>query len=65
MKKKVKVTKGQKYGRLIIIKEVSPISSKRRILCKCGCGNIKEYSIYIINIKNDEYRVLLCSSLFF
>ena len=34
-------------------------------MCKCDCGNIKEFSIYIINIKNDEYRVLLCSSLFF
>ena len=43
MKKKVEVTEGQKYGRLTIIKEVSPIGSKRRILCKCDCGNRKEY----------------------
>lgn len=45
MKKKVEVIEGQKYGRLTIIKEVSPIGSKRRILCKCDCGNVKEYSM--------------------
>lgn len=45
MKNKIKVTEGQKYGKLTIIKEVSPIGSKRRILCKCDCGNIKEYSM--------------------
>ena len=45
MKNKIEVTEGQKYGKLTIIKEVSPIGSKRRILCKCDCGNIKEYSM--------------------
>lgn len=45
MKKKIEVIEGQKYGKLTIIKEVSPIGSKRRILCKCDCGNIKEYSM--------------------
>ena len=45
MKKRNEVTEGQKYGKLTIIKEVSPIGSKRRILCKCDCGNIKEYSM--------------------
>ena len=45
MRNKIEVTEGQKYGKLTIIKEVSPIGSKRRILCKCDCGNIKEYSM--------------------
>ena len=45
MKSKIEVTEGQKYGKLTIIKEVSPIGSERRILCKCDCGNIKEYSM--------------------
>ncbi len=45
MKKKIEVTEGQKYGKLTIIQEVSPIGSKRRILCKCDCENIKEYSM--------------------
>lgn len=45
MKNKIEVIEGQKYGKLTIIKEVSPIGSKRRILCKCDCGNIKEYSM--------------------
>lgn len=45
MKKRNEVIEGQKYGKLTIIKEVSPIGSKRRILCKCDCGNIKEYSM--------------------
>ena len=45
MKNKIEITKGQKYGKLTIIKEVSPVGNKRRILCKCDCGNIKEYSM--------------------
>ena len=45
MKNKIEVTEGQKYGKLSIIKEVSPIGNKKRILCKCDCGNIKEYSM--------------------
>ena len=45
MKNKIEITEGQKYGKLTIIKEVSPIGNKRRILCKCDCGNIKEYSM--------------------
>lgn len=45
MRKRNEVIEGQKYGRLTIIKEVPPIGHKRRILCKCDCGNIKEYSM--------------------
>lgn len=45
MKNKIEVTEGKKYGKLTIIKEMSPIGNKRRILCKCDCGNIKEYSM--------------------
>ena len=45
MKKRHEVTEGQKYGKLTVIKEVSPIGNKRRILCKYDCGDIKEYSM--------------------
>ena len=43
--RKIVLEEGKKYGRLTFIKEVSPIGKRRMILCKCDCGNIKEYSM--------------------
>jgi hypothetical protein len=47
MLRKVKLKKGEMYGELTIIKEVSPRKThngkiKRMFLCKCSCGNYKE-----------------------
>ena len=43
--KKIVLEEGRKYGRLTIIKEVSPIGKRRMILCKCDCGTVGEYSM--------------------
>lgn len=43
--RKIVLEEGKKYGRLTFIKEVSSIGKRRMILCKCECGNIKEYSM--------------------
>ena len=40
--KRVEVKEGERYGRLIIIREVEPAGSShkrvRRFLCRCDCG---------------------------
>lgn len=42
MGNKIVVTPNDRYGRMVIIKEVEPTKSgKRRVLCKCDCGNTK------------------------
>lgn len=33
---------GERFGRLIILEEVPNENKKRRFLCKCDCGNLKE-----------------------
>lgn len=47
---KININKGDRYGRLVIIKEVEPIKRKaykeRRVLCKCDCGCEKVISLY-------------------
>lgn len=47
---KVYINEGDKYGRLVIIKEVEPIKRKsyneRRVLCKCECGKEKVVSLH-------------------
>lgn len=38
----IKVTPGDRYGKLVIVKEVeSPVKNRRFFLCKCDCGNEK------------------------
>jgi hypothetical protein len=56
MSAKIKVKKGDKYGRLTIIKEVERASknangySRRRFLCLCSCGN--KHKIDLANLRN-------------
>lgn len=48
--RKIPANKGDRYGRLVIIKEVEPRSHKaykeRRVLCQCDCGNINIVSFH-------------------
>ena len=39
MAKSIIIKKGDKYGRLTIVKEVEQKNKKRRFLCRCDCGN--------------------------
>jgi len=41
---KLKVKKGDVYNRLTIVKEVST-DSRRKFLCRCTCGTLKEFKI--------------------
>ncbi|SNY19276.1 hypothetical protein SAMN06265827_10592 [Orenia metallireducens] len=45
MPRKIKVNKGDRYGRWTIIKEVEKLVGSRRFLCKCDCGTVKEVSL--------------------
>ncbi len=47
MPKKLVIKKGEKFGRLIILKEAKPYikpdgRKERKVLCQCDCGNKKE-----------------------
>lgn len=43
MAKKVEIKEGDKYGRLTILKELPTVNYRRKILCRCDCGTVKEY----------------------
>ena len=51
--KKIEVKIGDRYGRLVIISEPFSVKSpsgqsKRKVLCRCDCGNEKEYFLDLI-----------------
>ncbi len=44
MGRKLEVNKGDKYGKLTIIKEILPtINYVRKVLCKCDCGTFVRF----------------------
>lgn len=49
MSKKIDIEKENRYGRLTIIKEITPLqygeNTFRMMLCKCDCGTIKEITL--------------------
>jgi len=36
---KIEVKKGERYERLVVIKEIRTFKKRRRFLCQCDCGN--------------------------
>jgi len=36
---------GERYGRLVVIKETGIKKNKRMVFAKCDCGNVKEYAL--------------------
>lgn len=53
MSKKIKITQGQQFGKLFVIKELEPYKDgHRKILCSCVCGNKKE--IRLQGLRNGE-----------
>ena len=58
MKKRIEVKKGDRYGKLTIVKEIDPHvypngKKKRMFICRCDCDGkenaIGEYLIYRLN----------------
>ena len=45
MPARIKVEKGERYGRLSIIKEVKKRKGRRYFLCECDCGTKKEIDL--------------------
>lgn len=39
---------GAKFNRLTILSVSKPTKGSRKCICKCDCGNIKEYSLYSV-----------------
>lgn len=62
MKKKIEIKKGDKYGKLTVLKEDIPyFTSKkffRKMLCKCECG--KEISVVLSKLKNNHTKSCGC-----
>lgn len=58
MGKKLNVTKGDRYYYLTIIREVEPTFysnvKQRMVLCKCDCGEVKEYRLSSIRSGNTK-----------
>ena len=50
MAQEITTKKGERFGRLVIIKETEPkifkTRKERQVLCRCDCGNTKTVSLY-------------------
>lgn len=63
MPSKITITQGDRYGKLIIIREVEPYISPNnnrltRVFCKCDCGNTKIIIFGSIRLgKTISYRI--------
>lgn len=55
---KIEIKKGERYGRLIIIKELSPSVRGRVFMCQCDCGQTK--NIYLSDLRNGHIKSCGC-----
>lgn len=51
---KYEIVSGQRYGKLVIIKEISKTGHNRRVLCQCDCGNIVEVDFLLLVYNNTQ-----------
>lgn len=62
MSKPIKITAGDEYGRLTVIREVEPRCSsgqrQRCVECRCECGAVGEYRLY--TLRNGNTRSCGC-----
>jgi len=38
--KRIEIAADAQYGELVVVQEVEPLGTKRRLLCKCSCGGL-------------------------
>jgi hypothetical protein len=53
MAKRLEIKKGDRYGRLTIIKEVSKRNNTRWFLCACDCGTVKPFCLAAMRRKDN------------
>jgi hypothetical protein len=62
MKQKIFVNPGDRFGNLVVIKEIEAVYwkkyRKRKVLCKCDCGN--EAAVYLSNLTNGHTKSCGC-----
>lgn len=63
MAAKTKVKSGDRYGNLVIVKEIEPHTTpcgtiRRRFLCKCDCGNTTTRTL--VNLNKDNFHSCGC-----
>ena len=58
MRNQIKITAGDEYGRLTVIREVESKRSgtqvQRCVECRCACGTVKEYRLYTLRNGNTK-----------
>ncbi len=65
MKNKLKISFGDRYGKLIVVKELSPFilpsgQKNRKFLCKCDCGKLTE--VRLMHISRGKIKSCGCLS---
>jgi hypothetical protein len=61
MRRKLQINAGDVFHKLVVIKEVDRVSvRKRRFLCRCECGNLKE--VNLIHLTTYKVKSCGCSS---
>lgn len=58
MSRRLKIHKGERYGRYTIIHEVEQRNKKRYFLCKCDCGNERE--VRLVALRAGEIKSCGC-----
>ncbi len=59
---KINICEGTVFGRLTVIKELPTSKKRRRVLCKCSCGNYKIFDLYELTRKTQSAQSCGCLS---
>ena len=57
---KINVCEGTVFGKLTVIKELPASKKRRRVLCKCLCGNYKIFDLYELTRKTQPAQSCGC-----
>ncbi len=56
--RKLIIKKGDRFGRLTIVKEIARNNGRRRFLCRCICGNLRE--VNLSNMRTGQVKSCGC-----
>ena len=57
--KRIEIQSGEHYGKLVVIREVLPSTTPRKVLCKCECGKEKTFLLNSLRMR----KTLSCGCL--